>query len=426
MKEVVKELENILINYNDIELLSDPEKLNLLYKRYNLSDEEKNDMNSVVDKRINELLSETTDDEYDYIDDEFDDEFNGEIDDDEDEEEKAKREEIYNDDNVKQYFNEIRKYKLLTKEQEIELFTNIKRLREEIEELNNCSKQSILSTEEQEKLKALITKKEQEEKDLAAKASNSNLRLVVNVAKKYTQRGVPLLDLIQEGNIGLLKAIEKYDVDLGYKFSTYATHWIRQAVTRSIADQSRTIRVPVHMHEKFVRINRLQKENEKQGIEMTRREISEKLDIPLDNVDFYVKYAEQPISIYTEIGEDKDTYLGELIPSEEDTEEIIQQIIDHELIMEVLDNKVVDLKITPKAKRIMIERYGLDGNDPKTLREISEGLDITRERVRQIQYKAESKIKGSKKATKYLMGSTDAPIFTKTKNKNNDKVKRLQ
>lgn len=260
------------------------------------------------------------------------------------------------DDPVRMYLKEIGKVPLLSPDEEIELAKKIE-----------------LGDEEAKK-----------------KLAESNLRLVVSIAKRYAGRGMQLLDLIQEGNLGLIKAVEKFDYRKGYKFSTYATWWIRQAITRAIADQARTIRIPVHMVETINRLVRTQRQLvQKLGREATPEELAKELDMPVERVREIMKISQDPVSLETPIGEEEDSHLGDFIQDNnvEVPADAATYTLLHEQLMDVLST------LTEREQKVLRLRFGLDDGRPRTLEEVGRQFNVTRERIRQIEAKALRKLR---------------------------------
>ena len=265
--------------------------------------------------------------------------------------------------------------------------------------LRECGANPLLSAKQEMNLAKIIEKGKRkdatpEEKEAARNAkkemANANLRLVVSIAKKYPGRGMPFLDLIQEGNIGLLKAVDKFDYTKGYKFSTYATWWIRQAITRSIADQARTIRVPVHMVETINKMNRVGRRFlQEHGREATNEELSKEMGISVEKIREAKKAAQDPISLETPIGEKEDSHLGDFIEDQKTAspEDEAATTMRREQVYKMLDT------LTEREKGVLALRFGMDDGTPRTLEEVGKHFGVTRERIRQIEGKALKKLK---------------------------------
>ena len=267
------------------------------------------------------------------------------------------------DDPVKVYLKEIGRVPLLTSEEEVRLAIAIK-------DGNEAAKKRL---------------------------SEANLRLVVSIAKRYLGRGMQFLDLIQEGNLGLIKAVEKFDYTKGFKFSTYATWWIRQAITRVIADQARTIRIPVHMVETINKVKKVSSQLlHTTGHEPTADEISEELDMPVDKVREIMRVAQEPVSLETPIGEEEDSHLGDFIPDDEAPAPA--DAASHTLLRETLGD-VLD-SLTPREEKVLRLRFGLEDGRSRTLEEVGKEFNVTRERIRQIEAKALRKLRHPSRSKK--------------------------
>ncbi|MGI5959928.1 MAG: RNA polymerase sigma factor RpoD [Massiliimalia sp.] len=267
------------------------------------------------------------------------------------------------DDPVKVYLKEIGRVPLLSAEEEIDLATRM------------------------------------QHGDVYAKKrlSEANLRLVVSIAKRYVGRGMPFLDLIQEGNLGLIKAVEKFDYTKGFKFSTYATWWIRQAITRAIADQARTIRIPVHMVETINKVKKVSSQLlHKNGHEPSAEEIADVLDMPIDKVREIIRAAQEPVSLETPIGEEEDSHLGDFI--QDDEAPAPADVASHTLLKEQLDDVLSTL--TEREEKVLRLRFGLEDGRSRTLEEVGKEFDVTRERIRQIEAKALRKLRHPSRSKK--------------------------
>ena len=270
------------------------------------------------------------------------------------------------DDPVKVYLKEIGRVPLLTPEEEIDLALKIQ-----------------AGGPEGEKAKKRL--------------SEANLRLVVSIAKRYVGRGMQFLDLIQEGNLGLIKAVEKFDHTKGFKFSTYATWWIRQAITRAIADQARTIRIPVHMVETINKVKKVSSQLlHEYGHDPSAEEIAERLEMPVDKVREIMRVAQEPVSLETPIGEEEDSHLGDFIP--DDDAPVPAEAASQTLLKEQLADVLKTL--TPREEKVLRLRFGLEDGRPRTLEEVGKEFNVTRERIRQIEAKALRKLRHPSRSKK--------------------------
>lgn len=363
--DYVRELESLVVNGQ----LS----YDTIGKHLDSVDMDKDEMEFIYDDLIGkgiEIVSEETSEDFDAEKISGDKEDSGDEEDENTEAdiEAAITKSVAVDDHVRMYLKEIGKVSLLTAEEEIEL-----------------AKRMEAGDEEAKK-----------------KLCESNLRLVVSIAKKYVGRGMLFLDLIQEGNLGLIKAVDKFDWRKGFKFSTYATWWIRQAITRSIADQARTIRIPVHMVETINKLMRIQRQLiQELGRDPTPAEIAEVMEVSEDKVREILKIAQEPVSLETPIGEEEDSHLGDFIPDEEvpaPAEATAFSMLKEQLV-EVLDT------LTEREQKVLKLRFGLEDGRARTLEEVGKQFDVTRERIRQIEAKALRKLRHpsrSKKLKDYL------------------------
>ena len=285
------------------------------------------------------------------------------------------------DDPVRMYLREIGRVTLLSAEEEVRLARRMERGRLELTKSPLSRDYRIVEDGE----------------DAQRRLTEANLRLVVSVAKKYIGRGMSLLDLIQEGNIGLIRAVEKFDYTKGYKFSTYATWWIRQAITRAIADQARTIRIPVHMVETINRLIRISRRLlQDLGREPTSEEIAEQMEISPEKVREIIKVSQEPVSLETPIGEEEDSHLGDFI--EDHTALAPADAASHQLLKEQVEDVLESL--TERERKVLQLRFGLDDGRSRTLEEVGKEFHVTRERIRQIEAKALRKLRHPSRSRK--------------------------
>ena len=295
------------------------------------------------------------------------------------------------DDHVKMYLKEIGKVNLLTPEEELSLAKRMadgEKAKEQLEEIGE-----EIDEDTKKQIDLLIADGEKAKKSLA----EANLRLVVSIAKRYVGRGMLFLDLIQEGNLGLIKAVDKFDYTKGYKFSTYATWWIRQAITRAIADQARTIRIPVHMVETINKLVRVSRQLVQElGREPTPEELAKELNMPVDKVREISKISQEPVSLETPIGEEEDSHLGDFIPDEDAPapSEAASFVLLKEQLGAVLET------LSEREAKVLRLRFGMDDGRARTLEEVGKEFDVTRERIRQIEAKALRKLRHPSRSRK--------------------------
>ena len=260
--------------------------------------------------------------------------------------------------------------------------------------LKEIGKVPLLSADEEVELAIRMAEGDEEAK---CKLAEANLRLVVSIAKKYVGRGMLFLDLIQEGNLGLIKAVEKFDYKKGFKFSTYATWWIRQAITRAIADQARTIRIPVHMVETINKLIKVSRQLlQELGREPSVDEIAEKMELPVERVREIIKISQEPVSLETPIGEEEDSHLGDFI--QDDNVPVPAEAAAYILLKEQLMDVIGTL--TERERKVLVLRFGLEDGRPRTLEEVGKEFEVTRERIRQIEAKALRKLRHPSRSKK--------------------------
>ena len=303
------------------------------------------------------------------------------------------------DDPVRMYLKEIGKAPLLTPDEEVDLAQAMSAGNEAAEKLAELKRQresgetvTVTAAEE-----AAWRKDYKKGETAKQKLAEANLRLVVSIAKRYVGRGMLFLDLIQEGNLGLIKAVEKFDYTKGYKFSTYATWWIRQAITRAIADQARTIRIPVHMVETINKVIRVSRQLlQELGHDPSPNEIAAEMNMPVDKVREILKIAQEPVSLETPIGEEEDSHLGDFIPDEDASEpsEAASFTLLKEQLVDVLGT------LTPREEKVLKLRFGIEDGRTRTLEEVGKEFNVTRERIRQIEAKALRKLRHPSRSKK--------------------------
>jgi RNA polymerase primary sigma factor len=277
------------------------------------------------------------------------------------------------------------------------LSRNLPAVQELQQKLFDIQGRAVLPLDDLKGINKRMNEGEKASRDAKKEMIEANLRLVISIAKKYTNRGLQFLDLIQEGNIGLMKAVDKFEYRRGYKFSTYATWWIRQAITRSIADQARTIRIPVHMIETINKMNRISRQHLQEfGFEPDAPTLAEKMEIPEDKIRKIMKIAKEPISMETPIGDDDDSHLGDFIEDTNNTApiEAAMQAGLRDVVKDILDS------LTPREAKVLRMRFGIEMSTDHTLEEVGKQFDVTRERIRQIEAKAIRKLKHPSRSDK--------------------------